>query len=129
MGSLRDKFLEYKNIDKFLETLNQEFLEDLIKHRDSGALFFGQIINNTVIDYLKNDPKFWWKRCGDDIYITKMPDKIIKEYTWQCRITLGVENRNAKMAAISGDVVNFTTDIERLWGSDFLHGSLRNLWM
>lgn len=70
---VRDKFLESGNIDKFLETSNKEFLDDLIRYRDSDALFFGQQINNTVIDYLKSDPKFWWKRKGAEISITKMP--------------------------------------------------------
>lgn len=70
---VRDKFLEYKNIDKFLESSNQDFLNDLIKYSNSGALFYGQQINDTVIDYLKSDSKFWWKRRGAEIFITKMP--------------------------------------------------------
>lgn len=71
--SARDEFIKYKNIDKFLEISNQEFLNDLIKHRDSERLFYGQPIDNRVIDYLKSDPKFWWKRHGSEIHITKMP--------------------------------------------------------
>jgi hypothetical protein len=75
-GNDREKFLETNNVDKFIESQNNDFIKELETFRDSGDLFFSQLIDDSVIEYMKENPVN--KREGNKIYITKIPVNVIR---------------------------------------------------
>ena len=76
----REKYLEAKDIDEYLETRRQNFIVQLEEHRDEGTLFFNQEITNDVIDFIRNNPGIGSAvRRGNTLYHTKIP-YLTKEY-------------------------------------------------
>ncbi|MFX1516579.1 MAG: hypothetical protein ACFFC6_09740 [Promethearchaeota archaeon] len=73
--SAREKYLEVKDIDEFLEIKRQDFLNTLQKHHDTRALFFTQEIDATVLEYVKNQEGLTEAgiRDGNKVLITKIP--------------------------------------------------------
>ena len=73
--SAREKYLEAKDIDEFLEIKRQDFLNTLQKHHDTRTLFFTQEIDATVLEYVKNQEGLTEAgiRDGNKVIITKIP--------------------------------------------------------
>ncbi|MBY9001443.1 MAG: hypothetical protein KGD64_11035 [Candidatus Heimdallarchaeota archaeon] len=76
----REKFLNSKNIDEFIQKKKEAFIKTLEKHRDEKTLFFTQEINDQVIDYVKNNPLGAEEgiRYGNKLKIAKIPHETIK---------------------------------------------------
>jgi hypothetical protein len=75
----RERFLNSKNIDEFMEEKRKRQIEGLEKHRDEGTLYFTQEINNDVVEHVKNDPRIETGiRKGEVIIATKIPHETIK---------------------------------------------------
>ncbi|NHJ84990.1 MAG: hypothetical protein FK734_05980 [Asgard group archaeon] len=61
-------------IDAFLIMKSQEQIKNFEKHRDEGTANFAQIVDDKVVEYVKNDPhSALGKREGKIIYLTKIP--------------------------------------------------------
>ena len=73
----RKRFLASKSIDDFLEQRRREFLNLLARHVREKTLFYTQEIDETVLEYIRNNPID--VRVGDTIHITKIP-YMAKEY-------------------------------------------------
>ena len=73
--SSREKYLKAKNIDEFLEIKRQDFIDTLTKHRNEGTLFFTQEIDDSVVEYVKNQQGMTEAgvRKGNQVIITKIP--------------------------------------------------------
>ena len=71
----RERYLESKNIDEFLEKQNVEFIKNLTKHMEEGSLFFTQKITPEVIEYIKSQEGMTeaGKREGEKVFMTKIP--------------------------------------------------------
>ena len=62
------------DIDQYLLKKGQRFIQILEGHRDRGDLFFGQEIDDAVIDFVKSNPQIGQGvREGNIIYETKIP--------------------------------------------------------
>ncbi len=77
----REKFLKARNIDEFLEIKSHDFIETLTKHRDEETLFFTQEIDDSVLEYIKNQQGMTEAgiREGNKVIITKIP-YLAKQY-------------------------------------------------
>jgi len=61
-------------IDAFLEKKQQEKLKDFEKHRDNGTPSFAQVVDDAVVEYVKNNKtKALGKREGSYLLVTKNP--------------------------------------------------------
>jgi len=72
---------EYQEIgiDAFLEKITQEQIQSFEKNRDEGTPAFAQIVDQEVVDYVRNDPiSALGKREGNVIYLTKIPYQVKK---------------------------------------------------
>lgn len=70
----RETYLDAGNIDKFLEIKRQKFQQTLKKHRDEGSLFFTQIIDDEVLDYVSRNPAIEsGTRDGKILSVYKIP--------------------------------------------------------
>ncbi len=66
-------------IDAFLKKVSQEQIQSFEKNRDEGTPAFAQVVDQEVVDYVKNDPiSALGKREGNVIYLTKVPYQIKK---------------------------------------------------
>jgi hypothetical protein len=75
----RELFLKSKNIDEFLKEKRKRQIEALEKYRDEGTLYFTQLINDEVVEYVKNDPRIEvGVRDGNIIRAIKIPHETIK---------------------------------------------------
>jgi hypothetical protein len=62
------------DIDQFLQQKGRRFIENLEGHRNRGELFFGQEIDDAVIDFVKSNPQIGQgQRKGRVIMETKIP--------------------------------------------------------
>ncbi|MHA2095390.1 MAG: hypothetical protein ACW98F_12245 [Candidatus Hodarchaeales archaeon] len=70
----REKFLETKNIDKFLCNKRQKFHKTLESYLEDKGLFYTQEVSRQSIEYVKNDPTIEsGVREGKLVIITKIP--------------------------------------------------------
>ena len=61
-------------IDAFLEKKRQEKVKEFEKHRDNGTPAFAQVVDDKVVEYVKNNKTAaLGKRDGNIIYVTKTP--------------------------------------------------------
>ena len=76
------KILAELGIDGFLLKKHQALINRLEKHRDVGTLEFAQIVDDDVINFVRNDQTFGvGVRKGNIIYISKLPYQIKKFLT------------------------------------------------
>jgi hypothetical protein len=70
----REKYLNSEDIDDYLKKKRESVMEVMQKHRDEDTLFFGQEINDEILEFLKNRPDVLvGERRGNTIYHTKIP--------------------------------------------------------
>lgn len=70
----REKYLNSEDIDDYLQKKRESIMEVMQTHRDEDSLFFGQEINDAVLEFLKSRPDVLvGERSGDIIYHTKIP--------------------------------------------------------
>ena len=70
----REKYIKSADIDDFLMSKHQSFVEELQKCQREGALFFSQEITDEVVEYVRAHPEFeCGVREGNLLYITKIP--------------------------------------------------------
>jgi hypothetical protein len=69
----REKYLQSKNIDEFLQERHNKLITTLEKHEEEGTLFFTQEIDKNVLDYVRNNPVESGIRKGSKIFVTKIP--------------------------------------------------------
>lgn len=74
----REKFLNSKNIDEFLEQKQERFIKNLEKLRDEEQLFFTQEVNDEVVEYARNNPGIEGGiRKGNILTVNKIPYETI----------------------------------------------------
>ncbi|MCE7741304.1 MAG: hypothetical protein GOP50_02495 [Candidatus Heimdallarchaeota archaeon] len=74
----RERFLNSKDIDEFLEQKRERFIAGLEKHRDEGTLFFTQEVNDEVVEYAKNHPGIEGGiRKGNILTVIKIPHETL----------------------------------------------------
>ncbi|MBN1330565.1 MAG: hypothetical protein JXA54_13910 [Candidatus Heimdallarchaeota archaeon] len=70
----KEEFLNSKNIDEYLVNRRAVFIQLMEKHRDEGTLFYTQEVDDSVVEYVLNDPMVeGGVRKGNIIYTTKIP--------------------------------------------------------
>ncbi|MHA2097750.1 MAG: hypothetical protein ACW99A_03610 [Candidatus Kariarchaeaceae archaeon] len=70
----RETYLAAGNIDKFLKAKRQNLYQELKKHRDEGTLFYTQVVDDDVLDYVQRRPKTEsGSREKNIISVTKIP--------------------------------------------------------
>ncbi len=75
----RERFLNSKNIDEFLEQKRERFIENLEKLRDEGTLFYTQEVNDEVVEYAKTHPGIEGGiRKGNILKVNKIPYETLK---------------------------------------------------
>ena len=67
------KKLAELGIDGFLQTKHQDLIQRLERHRDEGTLEFAQIVDDQVIEFVRNNDMLAGVRKGNIIYISKVP--------------------------------------------------------
>jgi len=67
------KLLAELGIDRFLLKKHQDLIKRLEKHRDENTLEFAQIVDDEVIEFVKNNPTLVGVRKENIIYINKIP--------------------------------------------------------
>jgi hypothetical protein len=76
----RNKFLEAKNIDEYLERRGDDFIAQLEGYKSRNELFFTQEITDEVIEFVQSHPEIrQGVREGNVIYEIKIPHQA-KEY-------------------------------------------------
>lgn len=76
------KILSDLGIDGFLEKKHQDLINRLESHRDDGTLEFAQIVDDEVIDFVRNNKELGaGVRKGNFIYISKIPYQTKKYLT------------------------------------------------
>lgn len=71
---VREKFLQYNDIDSFAEAVKRDRMKELQGYLHSGELFYGQPIDNEVYTYVDSiEDIFYGKRYGDKIVATAIP--------------------------------------------------------
>ncbi len=70
----REKYLQSKNIDEFLKIKQKEKIQELEAHQREGTLYFTQEIDDSVIEYVKNNPSIeTGVREGNQLILKKIP--------------------------------------------------------
>ncbi len=106
----RELFLASKNIDDYLDERRRLFVEELEGHIRDGTLFYNQKVDESVIEYVKENPEVGvGERRGGTIYHTKIPymtieylhddDPTLKRYHY-CHCPL------ARESILSGETVH-----------------------
>ncbi|HUW89915.1 MAG TPA: hypothetical protein VMV43_05280 [Candidatus Nanopelagicaceae bacterium] len=67
------KILAELGIDGFLLKKHHDLIERLEKHRDEGTLEFAQIVDDEVIEFVRNNQMLVGIRKGNTIYTSKVP--------------------------------------------------------
>ncbi|TFF86301.1 hypothetical protein EU519_01485 [Candidatus Thorarchaeota archaeon] len=76
----REKYLEAGSINEYLRRKRESAISEIESYRDSGALFFNQIITDEALEFVKNRPDvLTGERRGNTIYHTKIP-YMVNEY-------------------------------------------------
>ncbi|UCC44093.1 MAG: hypothetical protein JSU65_13430 [Candidatus Zixiibacteriota bacterium] len=71
---VREKFLQCRDIDEFIERKGEDFISSLERLRDQSELFFTQEIDDNVIEFVRTNPEIrQGVRKGDVLYETKIP--------------------------------------------------------
>ncbi len=74
-----NKLLADLGIDGFLLKKHQDLIKRLERHKDEGTLEFAQIVDDEVINFVKNEQMMGvGVRKGDILYISKLPYQIKK---------------------------------------------------
>ncbi|MFX0013271.1 MAG: hypothetical protein ACFFB2_02610 [Promethearchaeota archaeon] len=73
--SARQKYLKAENIDDFLRTKRQDFIDTLTQHYEEQTLFFTQEIDEQVLEYVTSQKGMTEAgvREGNKVIITKIP--------------------------------------------------------
>lgn len=70
----REKYLECKNLDEFLERRGQEFIDQLEQIKREEGLFFTQEITDAVIEFVRSQPEIrQGVRKGNILFEVKIP--------------------------------------------------------
>ncbi|MCY3411238.1 MAG: hypothetical protein INQ03_06315 [Candidatus Heimdallarchaeota archaeon] len=70
----RQEYLDSDNIDAYLLFKREKFIKLLRKHRDEGTLFFTQVIDDEVLEYVNNNPYIEsGVRDGERLELAKIP--------------------------------------------------------
>ncbi len=73
----KEKFEKYNNIDNYISECLDEEIKAFTKLRDNGESFYGQIINNDVLDFILSQPGILTPvRKGTELHITAFPYNI-----------------------------------------------------
>jgi len=75
------KTLAELGIDGFLLKKHHDLIKRLEKHRDEGTLEFAQIVDEEVIEFVRNNQKLVGVRKENIIYISKIPYQTMKFLT------------------------------------------------
>jgi hypothetical protein len=67
------KLLAELGIDGFLLKKHQDLIKRLEKHREEGTLEFAQIVDDEVIEFVRNNPMLVGVRKADIIHVSKIP--------------------------------------------------------
>ena len=67
------KRLSELGIDRFLLRKHKDLIKRLVKHRDEGTLEFAQIVDDEVIEFVRNNQILVGERKGNIIYTSKVP--------------------------------------------------------
>ncbi len=79
VGKDKEKLNELKDLDKFLKIKNQEFVNEVERHRSDGTAMFAQLVDDEVLDYVKTIPTMGaGVRDDNKIIVTKVPYQIKK---------------------------------------------------
>jgi hypothetical protein len=74
LRTVREKFLQSKDIDDFLKKEHQDIVARLEQHMKDGTLFFTQEVDKQVVDFVRQDPQIMVGiRQGEKISTTKIP--------------------------------------------------------
>jgi hypothetical protein len=70
----RKMLLGSKNVDEYLRKRRKEFVDELEGHMKNGTLFYNQMIDQDVVDFVRGNPEVaGGMRRGNRIYCTKIP--------------------------------------------------------
>lgn len=73
----KEEFQLMKDLDAFLEKKQQDAIKETEGHRDNGTAMFAQLVDDEVVEYVKNDPFIAsGKRLGNKIIASKRPYQI-----------------------------------------------------
>lgn len=76
---VREEFLEYNDIDTFVEVMKRDRINDLQEYLNSGEILYGQIIDSEVYDFINSvEDILYGKRCGNKIVATAIPFHVKK---------------------------------------------------
>lgn len=76
----RQRFMNAGSVNEYLRMKREDAINELEKCRDSGALFYNQVINDEVVEFVKSrSDVLSGERRGNSIYHTKIP-YMTKEY-------------------------------------------------
>ncbi len=76
---VKEKFAKYNNIDDFIEACLQEEIKTFTKLRDAGESFYGQVINEEVLEFLLSEPGILTAiRKGAELHITAFPSNMVE---------------------------------------------------
>ena len=76
---VKERYDEFGDIDAFLDDRGNRHLEGLTKHRDEGTPYFGQMIDDTMLDFVRASPEIGrGVRRGNTILETKIPHQSIE---------------------------------------------------
>jgi len=53
----RQKYLECKNLDEYLDRRSIEYIAELKQMKDEGRLYFNQEITDEVIEFVRSQPE------------------------------------------------------------------------
>ena len=75
----REKYRQCASIDDFLDLRRRERDAMLTRLRDEDRLWYTVVINDEVLEFIRNDPEMeGGRREGDKIFITKVPYNAIR---------------------------------------------------
>lgn len=75
----RQKYVEARDIDDYLEKQHQTFIEQLEACQREGKLFFAQPVTDEVISLVRNDPEIGsGRREGAVLYVSKIPYQAVQ---------------------------------------------------
>jgi hypothetical protein len=73
----REKFAQYNNIDEFINVVRKEQMQLFKELCETGNAFYGQIVNEAVLDYVVHEPGMLSPvRKGSELHITAFPFNI-----------------------------------------------------
>lgn len=74
----KESFAEYNNIDDFIRACRDEEVVKFTRLRDTGETFYGQVINDEVLEFVLHQPGMLAaERRGAQLHITAFPSSMI----------------------------------------------------